>query len=105
MKRLEIIANQAAEEDIIEGLEAAGCGDSFTYFHPVFGRGKQGRREGSEVWPETNVMFLVYLDSETAHAFMDQLRELKKRFPAEGIKCWLGDGPQGTVQQAGPPRI
>ena len=97
MKRLEIIANQAIEEDIIEELEAIGYGDSFTWFHPVFGRGKQGRREGSAVWPETNVMFLVYLDNETADAFMDRLKKLKKTFPSEGIKYWLGDGPRETV--------
>ena len=97
MKRLEIIANQAIEEDIIEELEAVGHGERFTYFHPVFGRGKNGRREGSAVWPETNVMFLVYLDADAAHAFMDRLKALKRRFPAEGIKCWLGDGPQESV--------
>lgn len=97
MKRLEIIANQAVEEDIIETLEAVGHGESFTYFHPVYGRGKKGRREGSPVWPETNVYFLIYLDNETAHAFMDKLRLLKETFPAEGIKCWLSEGPVETI--------
>ena len=97
MKRLEIIANQAVEEDIIELLEAVGHGESFTYFHPVYGRGKKGRREGSPVWPETNVMFLVYADVETAHVFMEKLKILKETFPAEGIKCWIGEGPREEV--------
>jgi nitrogen regulatory protein PII len=97
MKRLEIIANQAVEEDIIEVLESVGHGEAFTYFHPVYGRGKKGRREGSPVWPETNVMFLVYLDSETAYAVIAKMKDLKEVFPAEGIKCWLGDGPGEEV--------
>ncbi len=91
MKRLEVIANQAVEEDIIEVLEAVGHGESFTYFHPVYGRGKKGRREGSAVWPETNVYFLVYLESEAAHRFMEKLRTVKESFPEEGIRCWLSD--------------
>ena len=97
MKRLEIIANQAVEEDIIEALESVGYGESFTYLHPVYGRGKRGRREGSAVWPETNVMFLVYLDARTAEAFLARLRILKEKFPAEGIKCWLSEGPLETA--------
>ena len=97
MKRLEVIANQAVEEDIIEILEAVGHGESFSYFHPVYGRGKKGRREGSAVWPETNVYFLVYLDTETAHRFMEKLRTLKETFPEEGIRCWLSEGPLEVV--------
>ncbi|MBN2625076.1 MAG: hypothetical protein JXA95_00315 [Spirochaetales bacterium] len=97
MKRLEIIANQAIEEDIIDVLDSSGYGESFTYLHPVFGRGRKGRREGSAVWPETNVMFLIYIDSEHAAQIMTKMGELKKKFPQEGIKCWLGDGPQETI--------
>jgi len=97
VKRLEIIANQAIEEDIIELLEQAGYGESFTYLHPVYGRGRKGRREGSAVWPETNVMFLIYIDSDHASEIMKRMGELKKRFPQEGIKCWLGEGPRETI--------
>ncbi len=97
MKRLEIIANQAIEEDIIEALETVGHGESFTYFHPVFGRGRKGRREGSAVWPETNVMFLVYVKKKTAEEFLELMRGIKEKFPEEGIKCWIGEGPQESL--------
>ncbi len=97
MKRLEIIANQAVEDDIIEVLASAGYGESFTYFHPVYGRGKKGRREGSAVWPETNVMFLVYIDHDRVDAILSGIRKLKEEFSQEGIKCWLGEGPQERV--------
>jgi nitrogen regulatory protein PII len=97
MNRLEIIANQAVEEDIIGVLEDAGYGESFSYFHPVYGRGKKGRREGSAVWPETNVMFLVFVDENHIDAILEGMKKLKIEFPQEGIKCWLGEGPQKTV--------
>ena len=97
MKRLEIIANQAVEEDIIEELEAVGHGEAFTSFHPVYGRGKTGRKEGSAVWPETNVMFLVFLDTDTAGKLKTRIEALKKKFPAEGIKCWVGEGPGESI--------
>ncbi|MDC7126061.1 MAG: hypothetical protein PQJ46_10880 [Spirochaetales bacterium] len=89
MKKIEIISNQAIEADIIEILELAGYGESLTYLHPVYGRGGNGWREGSAVWPETNVMFLVYLDKGNEEQIMEDLKKLKEKFPNEGIKAWL----------------
>ncbi|MDC7218390.1 MAG: hypothetical protein PQJ59_00510 [Spirochaetales bacterium] len=97
MKRLEIIANKAVEEDIIAVLEECGYGESFTYFHPVFGRGKKGRREGSAIWPESNVMFLIYIETGHGPTILERMKVLKEEFPQEGIKCWLGQGPEQTV--------
>ncbi len=97
MKKIEIVANQAVEEDIVELLTELGYGESFTYQHPVFGRGKRGRREGSAIWPETNVMFLLYFDGSDVDSFLKSFRELKNRFPEEGIKCWIGDGLYETL--------
>ncbi|WP_028974180.1 PG0541 family transporter-associated protein [Spirochaeta cellobiosiphila] len=97
MKRLEIIANQAVEEDIISLLEQAGYDESFTYIHPVYGRGKKGRREGSAVWPETNVMFFIYLDKGNEKMILEGIKQIKEKFPEEGIKCWMGEGPQTSL--------
>lgn len=91
MKRMDIIANQSIEENVIEELAAVGHGDEFTYMHPVYGRGKNGRREGSPVWPETNVMFVVYLEEDTARALAKRIHELASRYPNEGIRCWLSN--------------
>jgi nitrogen regulatory protein PII len=88
MQRIEIIANQAVEEEIIELLAAAGYGESFTYTHPVYGRGESGRREGSPVWPETNSAFVVYADTEAGETILAGVQRVKSQFPNEGIKVW-----------------
>lgn len=90
-KRLDIIANQSVEEDIIDQLVAVGHGEEFTYLHPVYGRGGSGRREGSAIWPETNVMFIVYLEEDQALALAGRIARMKEQFPNEGIRCWLSD--------------
>lgn len=88
-RRVEIIANQSIEEDVIDQLTEAGHGDSFTYLHPVYGRGSTGRREGSATWPETNVMFVVYLTAAEARTLQKAMHTLKEKFPQEGIKVWI----------------
>jgi hypothetical protein len=88
MKRIEIVVNQAVEEEVIELLTDEGHGDAFTYTHPVYGRGGSGRREGSAVWPETNSLFVVYTNDDTGKNLLAGVKHLKTRFPKEGIKAW-----------------
>ena len=88
MKRIEIIANQAIEEEIIDLLTEIGYGESFTYLHPVFGRGEDKRREGSAVWPETNTQFIIYMTDPDGEKALEKIDALKKDFPREGIKRW-----------------
>ncbi len=88
-RRVEIIANQSIEEDVIDRLTRAGHGESFTYMRPVYGRGSAGRREGSSTWPETNVMFVVYLSAKEARILHESMQSLKETFPREGIKVWI----------------
>ena len=89
MTRLEIIANQAIEEDIIEALKQHGYGENFTYLAPVSGRGRHGRREGSAVWPEENVLFIVVIEDDQMAALVDALRKVKADFSGEGFRCYI----------------
>lgn len=97
MTRVDIIANQSIEENLIDELVALGHGESFSYIHPVYGRGTSGRREGSAVWPETNVMFVVFLDGGTADTLAERVLDLRRRFPKEGIRCWISDTPVRAI--------
>jgi len=92
MTKVEIIANQAIEEDIIEELEQVGYGESFTYLYPVFGRGRHGRREKSAVWPEENVLFQIEMEEESCEQLLLRLKDLKSRFPKEGMRCYIHKG-------------
>ncbi len=97
MIRIEVIANQAIEEDVIAALTASKIGDCFTYIAPVYGRGRNGRREGSAVWPEENVIFIVYTDEEKKDDFLICLKKIKTDFPDEGLQCFITDNAQRVV--------
>ncbi len=92
LTRVEIVANRSIEEDLIDLLNACGHGETFTLLHPVFGRGSSGRREASAVWPETNVVILVFVATDEVSVLVDGLRDLKQRFPREGLRCWQTPG-------------
>jgi len=89
MIKVEIINNKAIEEDIIEVLEDHGYGENFTYISPVYGRGQHGRRERSAVWPEENVLFHIEVVEEDLQGLSEALKELKQRFPREGMRCYI----------------
>jgi hypothetical protein len=89
MIKLEIIANQAIEEDIIEAFENAGYGENFTWFTPVRGRGGHGWREGSAIWPEENIFYYLVIDDKDLAAVSSQIEAVKKRFPDEGLRCYI----------------
>lgn len=89
MIRLEIIANQAIEEDIIEALSLNGFGENFTYINHVYGRGGHGRREGSAIWPEENVIFILITEENRLDPLMKELRSIKNEFSMEGMQCYI----------------
>jgi len=95
--RMEIITNQAIEEDIITLLELHGFGESFTCTRPVYGRGRHGRREGSAVWPEENVIFLIYMEDDRVETLLPDLKRLKGAFSDEGLRCYVQRGAERLV--------
>lgn len=97
MKRVEIVINQALEIDVIEILEELEYGKSFTYFHHVYGRGNEGQREGSAVWPEENNLFLIFMDDNSAESVISEMKKLKERHPTEGTHCYISEGPLDMI--------
>lgn len=93
MKRVEIIINQALEMDVVEALEALGYGENFTFFFHVGGRGTQGRREGSSIWPEENILFLIFMKDSEALEMLNRVKDIKDKFPSEGTHCYVSEGP------------
>lgn len=97
MKRVEIVINQALEIDIIEALEEMGYGGNFTYFHHVKGRGTEGRREGSPIWPEENNLFLIFMNDDEAFEMLQNVKKIKELFPTEGTHCYISEGPKDMI--------
>ncbi len=88
MTRLEIVANNTVEEDILEGLESVEPGFSYSKINSIHGRGHSDPRRGDAVWPEENFIFIIYCDDEKAKAFVTAVKQVKERFEGEGIKIY-----------------
>lgn len=88
MYRIEIMANQAVEEDLFDRLRAREVQQHYTRIAPAYGKGRSGERRGDHVWPEENVMLLLYCSSEQRDRIVAAVREVKKLFPDEGIKLF-----------------
>jgi hypothetical protein len=85
MRRLEVIANQSVQVDLVEGLEAVVPRLQYTLISPVQGSGLRKKKVGDTVWPEVNFILISYMEDEYIGAARASLERLKERFPAEGI--------------------
>jgi hypothetical protein len=89
MKRLEIIANQSVEENILEALAKEGAGKYYTKIPNIYGVGTSGPRMGDAIWPEENFSLVIYCEEEEAQAVRRAVDEVKEKFPDEGIKLFI----------------
>ena len=89
MKRLELIANRSVEKEIMVALEENIQDFYYTLIPELQGRGKTKYRLGTATWPEMNFMLISYLDDHAAAEAVAIIREVKLRFPREGIKLFI----------------
>ena len=95
MKRMELIANRSVEKEIIEALEENIQEFFYTVIPELHGRGKSKYRLGTPTWPEMNFLLISYLDDIDADKALSVIREVKERFPKEGIKLFLMEASLG----------
>ena len=88
MIRTEIYANRSVEEDIAEELEKRIPGVGYSLFEDVKGRGRSGPRHGTVIWPELNILYVIYGDEADARLIREAVLQVKKAFPREGIKLF-----------------
>jgi nitrogen regulatory protein PII len=86
--RIEIIANRAVQDDIIEELETAVDDFHYTVVPVVLGRGRQHYKLGTSTWPEENFLLIAYMADDAAEKAQEVIRGIKERFPTEGIKLF-----------------
>ena len=89
VKRVEIIANHSAEEEIIAALESEELLSRFTKIPNVHGRGNSGPKRGDHIWPEENFILIVYCGDDTAERIEARVKEVKATLPGEGIRCFV----------------
>ncbi|MDC7219497.1 MAG: hypothetical protein PQJ59_06120 [Spirochaetales bacterium] len=89
MTRVEIIANQALEEQLIEIMPVREGGHPcYTMIHQVDGSGYSGWCMGNDVWPEENILFILYLNDIKLEKLKADINELRERFPILGLACF-----------------
>ncbi|GMO24056.1 MAG: hypothetical protein LBG79_04390 [Spirochaetaceae bacterium] len=88
MKRIEIIANCAVEENIMDALRAEDVAKFYTKCPIVYGEGSSGKRMGDAIWPEENFVLIVWCEEDEALKIEQAVKQVKARFPNEGIKIF-----------------
>jgi hypothetical protein len=88
MIRLEIIANHSVEENILQALKKEGVGKYYTKYPTIFGVGTSGPRMGDAIWPEENFSLVIWCEKEEAAKIRRTVKEVKSKFPDEGIKMY-----------------
>jgi hypothetical protein len=88
MIRIEIIANQSVEDDILASLRKAGVAARYTHYSGVHGAGRSGPRMGDAIWPEENFSLVIYCGEEEARGIAGVIKAVKERLPNEGIKLF-----------------
>lgn len=86
MIRTEIYANRSVEEDIVESLGKRLPDLSYSIVEEVKGKGGSGIRHGTAIWPEMNVLYIIYASEEESALIREAVKEVKSAFPKEGIK-------------------
>ena len=88
MLRLEIIANQSVEENVLGALKHEGAGKHYTKYPGILGVGSSGPRMGDAVWPEENFVLVIWCDEQEAQGIARAVAFVKSKFPDEGIKLF-----------------
>jgi len=88
MIRLEIIANQSVEENILEALAKEEVGKYYTKIPNILGVGSSGPRMSDAVWPEENFALVIWCEKEEASGIQRAINSVKEKFHDEGIKLF-----------------
>ncbi|NIZ46434.1 hypothetical protein PVA44_05970 [Entomospira nematocerorum] len=86
--RIEIIANQAVRDEIIKEFTVIGC-NHYTEIPLAYGKGRQEPKQGDSIWPETNIILIIYANHKTLLDIKSAIAIIKETFPHEGIKMFV----------------
>jgi len=92
MKRLEIIVNQSIEADLFEAFSRRGVAGHYTKIPGAMGAGNSDPKMGDHIWPEENVVIIIYCEQDEAELIQAAVTEIKEHFPREGLKLFIMNG-------------
>lgn len=93
MKRIEIIITQAIEVDFIDYYtklcKAQNCKCKFTKVDNVMGQGNTNPKMGDAIWPQLNVMFIIYCPDDLAPRISAIMDKLHNQYVGEGAAAFI----------------
>ncbi|MCR5289040.1 MAG: hypothetical protein K6E51_03515 [Treponema sp.] len=89
MIRVEIIANQSVQDEIVNNLVKVIPDFYYSIIPLVHGRGKDSFKLGTTTWPETNFILIAYIQDDAEHSVQTVIEYIKKKFTTEGIKLFV----------------
>jgi len=101
MTRVEIIAHEALEGPLLGALAPVPgdahdpegrSGRPFTLVRQAAGRGMSGSAFGDDVWPETNIKIVLFLENSEEQAVRDAIRIIRRSYPKLGLAVFALSG-------------
>ncbi len=96
MNRIDIFANQALSDLIERDLNKLDK-INYTLLRDSAGKGHKGFCLGNDVWPEHNVVFIIYCTDEKIEGIKGVLNTLKGKFPIIGLSCYITKGSEELI--------
>lgn len=90
-KRVEIIFSQALEEDFEAEFKENKVGSKFTKLSNVMGAGFCNPRLGNSIWPQLNMMYIIYCSQEESDKIIAIVEKLREKYLGEGIACFVSE--------------
>jgi hypothetical protein len=90
-KRVEIIFSQAVEEDFIAEFKEQKVGLKYTKLANVMGAGFSNPRLGDAIWPQLNMMYIIYCNEEDCAKIIAIVERLREKYMGEGIACFVSE--------------
>lgn len=87
--RVEIIFSQAIEEDFIQIFHEKKIAVRYTKLANVMGAGYSNPRLGDSVWPQLNVMHIIYCGEDESKEIINVVQSLREKYIGEGIGCFI----------------
>ncbi len=85
MRRVEIIAAQAIQDDLLDALAHYEVPMKYTIIPTVHGRGSTNPKLGNDVWPEENFLLLIYCEESMLDGIEQAIALVGKKYDHEGI--------------------
>lgn len=90
-KRVEIIFSQALAEDFEQLFRENGVAARYTKLAGVMGAGYSNPRLGDAIWPQLNMMYIIYCSEEDSAKIIEIVEQLRLQYIGEGIACFVSE--------------